>query len=259
MNYKIFVVFHNDLNLSYYDESLIDHYVFINVNPKNDLSKLSSRLHVINQFEFENYIPLGKWYTESEVIYNVYKNSYLWQDLDFVGFSQYDIDTTKLTKSVLETSFKKSKHINFQPHLFEVDYARKVVMDSSRPNRQNGRGVNCYDVMLSEYNTFYKSKDKLSSLEGKTLNLCSAFVFTAEIFSNMMAFIAPIIESGKLDIYDTKHKNRMQGGYLERYYALWLALNNAPSEIIELDHHFIESIKGNTLKNKILDKLRRWF
>jgi hypothetical protein len=256
---KIFVVFHKELNLEYYREEILDHYVFVNVNPNNDVTLFPSTVTIINLYEFNNFFPLGKWYTESEVIYNVYKNSYLYEDLDFIGFSQYDIDTSKLTKASLDSTLTEFNHINFQPHLFETDYARGVVMDVKRPNRINGKGLNCYDAMLKEYNDFYQSNYKIADLNGKTINVCSAFVFSTVIFKEMMAFIAPIIESKKLDVFDAKHTNRMQGGYLERYYALWLALNNNKTKVIELDHHFIESVKGNTLANKIMNKLRKWF
>lgn len=258
-SYKIFVVFHDKLNLDYYQEDMLDNYVFINVNPTNDLSILSSKYKIINQFELKKFYPLGKWYTESEVIYNIYKNNDLWNDLDYIGLSQYDIDTTKLNKILMDLTLIKSDHINFQPHLFDVDYDRGVVMDSKKPNRQNGKGINCYDVMLQEYNDFYKTNYRLSDLRGKTINLCSSFVIKTSVFEDMMIFICSIIESGKLDIYDTTHKHRMQGGYLERYYALWLVLRNEKSTIIELDHHFLESVKGNTIINKIFDRLRKWF
>jgi hypothetical protein len=253
--YNIFVVFHQSLNDIYYDPSLISEYEFVNVNPKNVLTSLYKDYKVINQYEFDKFYALGKWYTESEVIYNIYKNSHLYDNIDYIGFLQHDIDSSKLTKEILDNLLLNYEHINFQPYLFDIDYNQKILMDINQPNKKVGIGINCYDVIIQDYNDFYNTTYKRSDLENKTLNLCSSFILKIEIFKEMMLFIANIIESKKLDQFDTDREYRIQGGYLERYYGVWMLLNELKTVTLKLDHHFAESTIQDSLVKRMFRKL----
>lgn len=253
--YKLFVVFHQNLNNEYYRNELLNNYTFVNVNPKNNLQLINDKYKIINQYEFSDFHPLGKWYTESEVIYNIYKNKQYHEHLDFVGFSQYDIDSSPLFKEDLESKLGEFDHINFEPHLFQVDYNQGILMDISQPEKRNGKGLNCYDVILNDYNKYYGTTYSIDDLNDKVLNLCSAFILKKEYFIKMMDFISQIIESGKLDKFDVSRQHRMQGGYLERYYAVWIALNNLNSTEIKLKHIYAETTIQNSLFNRILRKI----
>ncbi|SEW14418.1 hypothetical protein SAMN05428988_2453 [Chitinophaga sp. YR573] len=253
--YGLFVVFHQDLKRDYYDPSLLSSYIFVNVNPKNEAVANYKDYKIINQYEFNQFHSLGKWYTESEVIYNIYKNAYLYEDLDYLGFLQHDIDSSVLTASKTDDLLTKVEHVNFQPYLFSTDYNQKILMDSTQPNKKNGSGLNCYDVILEDYNAFYKTNYKLSDLSGKTINLCASFILPKETFKEMMQFISSIIESGKLDNYDTLRQFRMQGGYLERYYAVWLAFKELQATTVGLVHHFERSTVQDSLLSRVLRKI----
>ncbi|WPQ64526.1 hypothetical protein SIO70_06555 [Chitinophaga sancti] len=254
-NATLFVVFHHELKKNYYDESLLGQYAFINVNPKNEAAVQYSDYKIINQYEFRNFHSLGKWYTESEVMYNIFKNPYLCEGADYLGFLQHDIDSSGLNENVVSELTEKYDHINFQPYLFETDYAQRILMDENQPEKRNGDGLNCYDSIISDYNKFYGTNHTLSELSGKTINLCSSFILKKDVFFKMMKYIAAVIESGKLNIFDTAHQFRIQGGLLERYYAVWLALNDLSTTVVPLKHHFIESVRQDSIFNRILRKL----
>ena len=57
----------------------------------------------------------------------------------------------------------------------------------------------------------------------------------------MMRFFLPIIESGKLNIFDTEHKYRIQGGLFERYISVFLDKLNKPYYDLELNHLYKEN------------------
>jgi len=254
--YKIFVIFHDNLNLSYYDSSLIKNFIFVNVRP-NNTNAFPKEYNVINLHEFENFIPLGKWYTESEVIYNVYKNKYLYENIDFIGFIQYDIDSSPLTEAIIQQAISENLLVSFEPHLFKDDYNRNFLMDEKKPNTLCGKGVNCYDVMFNDFNQFYQSNNHPTLYFDKTITLCSSFIVKVNLFSEMMDFISLIIESGKLNKFDIKHAYRIQGGFLERYYGVWFLLKNIPFIEKKLIHLYEETHNQMTLFEKIKRKVKK--
>lgn len=253
LSYRFFVVFHHEITPTYYHESIIEHCVFVNVNPANK-SKYPC-IKTINLFDFEHFTPLGKWYTESEVIYNVFKNPTLWNDVDFIGFLQYDVDSSALRHQTLLNILQTTEGIIFNPHTFEQDYHQKILMDESRPNLLQGKGINCYDVLFEDFNRAYDTHHKPQDWLENTIGLCSCFVVKKSIFENLMAFISPIIESKKLDKFDTQHQHRIQGGFLERYYAVWFLLKGLSLFSFSLPHEYAETQKQNTFFKRFV---RRW-
>lgn len=254
--FELFVVYHKELNKDYYRDDLLSNYTFINVNPGNKPLPGNAFPKYINQYELKKFRPLGKWYTESEVIYNIYLNPEMYDKLDYIGFLQYDIDSSPLNFETLSECLRNNDHINFEPHSFQTDYNQNILMDLNQPNKITGKGLNCYDVILTDYNNYYRTKHSLAEISGQTLNLCSAFILKKDLFISMMKFVSYIIEKGNLEKYDTKHQYRIQGGYLERYYAVWIALNQLRTKEIKLKHYFAETIVQNTLLKRILKKLK---
>ena len=58
------------------------------------------------------------------------------------------------------------------------------------------------------------------------------------LFDRMMAFTNSIVDSKKLDAFDTIHQYRIQGGLLERYYAVWMLLQKVKFSVLPLPHSF---------------------
>jgi hypothetical protein len=51
------------------------------------------------------------------------------------------------------------------------------------------------------------------------------------------------MESGKLDIYDTKRLHRLQGGLLERYVAVFFALENIAKIDLSIIHQYRRKLR----------------
>lgn len=254
--YKIFIIFHDTLNIQYYNASILKNLIFVNV--RKDNKNRYPDLKIINLHEFKEYKPIGKYYAESEVLYNIYKNIYLIENIDYIGFLHHDFDCSKLTDEIIQKSIADNKLISFETHLFKHDYKNRILMDPQKPNTLYGRGRNCYDTIFYDFNTIYNTNYSVSNfIESESeIILCSCFLTKAKIFVELMDFGSLIIESKKLDLYDTNHKYRIQGGLMERYYATWFLLKKIQFITIKIQHNFYESKRQNNIINKIICKFK---
>ena len=62
-----------------------------------------------------------------------------------------------------------------------------------------------------------------------------------------MTFICPVIESGKLDAFDTMRKHRLQGNLLERYIAVFFALEDIEKVDLSTVHQFWRKVRPGLL------------
>jgi hypothetical protein len=237
-SFRIFVVHHCQLNDDYYQASMLDYLTFINVSSNPIL--VNERYKTLRLTEFRNFKPLGKWYTESEVMYNLYYNQDLYSDVDYIGFIQYDMDSSGIDGQTIQKLLQEEDRdlILFQPFTFRQDYNQKILMDPERPNTLQGEGLNCYETIFADYNAYYKENHQTQNFNEQVIGLCSAFLMRTSLFNEMMEFAVSIVESGKLDRFDTNHQYRIQGGLLERYYAAWLLLKKKHFNTISLPHSF---------------------
>ncbi len=217
---------------------MLDYLTFINVS--SNPIPVGGRYKTLRLTEFRNFIPLGKWYTESEVMYNLYHNQDLYDDVDYIGFIQYDMDSSGIDVQTIQELLQQEDRdlILFQPFTFRQDYSQKVLMDPERPNTLQGEGLNCYETIFADYNTYYKKNYQTQDFNEQVIGLCSAFLIRTGLFNEMMEFAVSIVESRKLDRFDTNHRYRIQGGLLERYYAAWLLLKKVHFSTISLPHSF---------------------
>jgi hypothetical protein len=257
--YRIFIIFHDTLNINYYNDSILRNLVFINVR-KDNKNKYPD-FKILNLHDFKDFVSIGRFYAESEVLYNVSKNRYLIEDVNYIGFLHHDIDCSTLTNELIVEMITNNEFLSFETHQFTTDYNRKILMDSKKPNVLYGKGLNCYDVIFSDFNSFYNTNFCVSAYYNKEqqIMLCSCFLVNKELFLELMKFGCHIIESGKLNMFDTKHKYRIQGGFMERYYATWFLLKNIPFVSFKLQHYFHETEKQNTLTNRIIRKIKSYF
>jgi hypothetical protein len=234
--YKIFVVTHKNIFDFIYAQEDLSKYKFVNIS-NNKLSNSLYEKYDILDIKDNNFIDLGKYYTESEVIYNVYKNN-LYEGLSHIGFTHYDVGTKNLqTNKSVSNYFNQyeTKHVNLQPFDFNWDFNQRILADDTQPETLTGSGKNCYFFILEKYNEFYGTNINLENLNG-TINLCSCFILETTLFTKMMEWISWVIESKCLDKFDTLHRYRLQGGLLERFYAVWIKLNVLESKVFPVDH-----------------------
>jgi len=258
--YKIFVIFHDKIDLSYFAGANSEHFCFVNVNPAN--KNVYPGLPVLNLYEMPGFIPLGKWYTESEVIYNVYKNPGLMEGLEYIGFVHYDIDFTPVDGKFLTNHLGRYELINFQPVPFRVDFDQRILMDEKQPDTLQGPGKNCYLTIFDDFNRYYGTDYSCEDFMEAEINLCSCFLLQKDRFLEMMSFTSVIIESGKLNGFDRMHKYRIQGGFMERYYAVWSLLKIRNTFNFRLKHEFVQTLRQQPLLRRakafIFSRLKRF-
>lgn len=256
IKYRIYIIFHDKLNVQYYNKSILCNFIFVNVREGN--KNRYPELNIINLHELRNFISIGSYYAESEVLYNIYRNTYLIEDVDFVGFLHHDIDCSPLTEEILQNLILNSKMISFETHCFKRDYDQNILMDPLKVNTLTGIGKNCYDEIFHDYNSTYNTLHSLGKFYQLNIEivLCSCFLIQKDIFLNLMEFSSSIIESKKLNVFDTNHKHRIQGGFMERYYAVWFMLKGIPFISFKLKHNFHETEKQKSLYHKIVRKFK---
>lgn len=234
--WKIYIVGHKKI----YDELMADdrrfnneNYTFLNVGQLEQLEN-SEKYDCINQKNLANYMSIGKYWAESEGIYNIWR-SQSYKELQFIGFLHYDIEfrlskkfclgsRTNITERINKYIHGKQKaHISFATYTTTWDYSQRIMMDPARPNELVGDGINCYDQILRDYNEYFKTDYTLDDFFArKYINLCSCFLIDTVSFAKMMGFFDWLVNSHRLDLYDTEHRNRFQGGMAERYFGVFL-------------------------------------
>lgn len=255
-NWRIFIMAHNGVHDSMYagdpDFSRANYSV---VNLTRTPFAAPARYDLINQFDLPSSVALGPWWAESEGIYNIYRNG-LHRPLDFIGFIHYDIalehrsrllrrrhhDITRRIDSHLRG--KTSAHISFETHRPVTDYGQRIMADVTQPNTLQGDGLNCYDYIIRDFNEFFGENRTLDQfLRLKRINLCSCFLVDAPGFDRMMGFFDWVVQSKRLEAFDTAHAYRLQGGLAERYFGVFLAFTYDRCLDLTLTHHFDKGLK----------------
>ena len=214
-------------------------YCFLNVGTTDTLEN-SEKYCCINQKDLTGFVSLGKYWAESEGIYNIWKSG-IYKELNYIGFLHYDIEFRLMNKKRMRESFylgtatnvtsriekylkKKDKcHISFQTYDVQWDYEQDISADEQNPNKLTHGGMNCYDYILNDYNHYFHTSYIIDDLlKQKKINLCSCFLIDVPTFEKMMGFFEWIVMSHKLDIFDAEHQFRFQGGMAERYFGVFL-------------------------------------
>lgn len=260
--WKIFIVTHGPIISNYYNVDLFSNQNFEFINVSNTPIQ-SNNFSITSYKDISPYVLLGKWYAESEVIYNIYKSN-KYKEYDYIGFLHWDYQLLSPNKLINDNTIgyiqkaieNNETFISFSSFKFSEDFQQNILMDTTKPNELVGFGNNCYNEIISDYNTFFNTSYNLEFFIGRYINLCSAFLCKKSIFENMMSFISNIIESRKLDLFDTEHKNRFQGGMIERYIGIYSAVNGFYQ--LELIHNYIhhKRDKNNLLKRIICHLIR---
>lgn len=271
-SWKVFIFCHNVI----WDEMYAgdpdfnrEHYTFFKLG-LHDLSRNSGKDYLISsEFDYPIHWDAAS-YAELTGLYCIYKNR-LHEGLDYIGFSHYDkehrligsggdVKINELEAARLQFEVKREKcngatnitamiqeaissphpvHVSLESHEFKKIYDQRVLMDDSQPDAFVGEGVNCIDRILEDYNAFFNTQYTMDDVaKDGFLNMCDCFVTPVATFEKLMSFISPIIESRKLDIYDTKRQHRLQGGLLERYIAVFFALEQIDKIDLSIIHQY---------------------
>lgn len=255
-NWKIFVITHRNIIEEYFNK---DHYF----NPENfPIFNVSStklgidkKYTLINQSKLPTFFSLGKHWAESEAIWNIWRAG-LHKNLQFIGFTQYDKEiVTKKRISLFVprqgitipinnfTQDNERGHISLQRHLVIRDIKQRILADDSKPNTLTGKGKTAYERIISDYNDYFKeSITKIDLLKKSFITLCSSFVIDIKTFESMMQFFDYVIRNSGLDKLDPERKFRLQGGLSERYFGVYLMMQNIPYLNLSTPHHNLKFI-----------------
>lgn len=233
-----------------------ENYCVLNVGSKEKLIN-EEKYKCIKQYDLSNSVKLGKWWAESEGIYNIWKSG-IYKELDYIGFIHYDKELRLIRKNIFpwkNTDITKQinnylrnhseAHISFENHNVKTDYGQHILADETQPNTLTGEGKNCYDFILEDYNEFFKTKHTIDEfLQKQSINLCSCFLIDKEHFEEMMKFWDWVVKSRKLEVFDTEHKYRLQGGLAERYFGVYLVYAYDDFLDLSLIHHYNDGFKN---------------
>lgn len=256
VRWRVFIMAHNGVFDWMYDgDSDFSPANYTVVNLTSTPFPVSAKYDLVNQFELPRSVALGKWWAESEGIYNVYRSG-LHQTRDFVGFIHYDIaleyrspflrrrlhNVTRRIDNYL--SGKTTAHVSFATGQPRRDYRQRIMADVTQPNTLQGNGLNCYDFIIRDFNEFFGENRTVSQfLRLKRVNLCSCFLVDVPGFDRMMKFFDWVVQSKRLDVFDTNHAYRLQGGLAERYFGVFLAFNYGRCLDLSLTHHYDKGLK----------------
>lgn len=254
-NWKIYIASHNAIiDDMYVGDPLFnnENYIFLNVGQKEKLIN-SEKYECIKQIDLDNYVSLGKWWAESEGIYNIWRSG-IYKELDYIGFLHWDKEfclvkktlfnqnRTNITERINEWLKKcdNKAHISLETHSIIKDYRQKILADINKPNTLQGEGYHCYNYILNDYNTYFSTNYTLIDLLIKRkINLCSCFLVDVKTFEKMMCFFDYVVKSKRLEMFDTEHQYRIQGGLAERYFGIFLALEDLYMKDISIVHQYM--------------------
>jgi len=275
--WKIFIHCHNVIWDEMYERDpdfTMEHYRFLKLG-RHDLQYNATKgYRIIRELDFPIYWD-APHYAELTGMYCVYRNR-LHDGLDYIGFSHYDkehrligsggrVSMNELEAARVQSDVKQRKghgptnitsmidkivnspipvHVSLESHDFQKIYDQRVLMDDEKPDAFVGEGVNCIDRILEDYNSFFQTRHTLQDVaRDGFLTMCDCFVTPVSVFDKLMSFVAPIMESRKLDIYDTHRLHRLQGGLLERYVAAFFALENITKIDLSTVHQISKKLK----------------
>ncbi len=270
--WKVYIFCHNAIWDEMYNNDpdfQSGHYVFLKLGHHILNYNEKKGYNIKSEFDFSIYWD-ATYYAELTGLYCVYKNR-LYEGLDYIGFSHYDkehrllisgngvkINEIEAARMLYEVKQQKSDrptnvtsliqekissinpvHLSLESHDFKKIYDQRILMDNNQPNTFVGDGINCIDQILDDYNAFFDTNYSIEDVaKDGFLNMCDCFVTPVNVFVKLMSFISPIIESKRLDVYDIKRLHRLQGGLLERYVAVFFALEQINKVDLSTIHQY---------------------
>lgn len=275
-SWKIYIMCHNVIWDKMYagdPDFSQEHYSFLKLGNHALRHNPDKNYHIIS--EFDSPITLPKpYYAELTGMYCIYKNK-LYDGLDYIGISHYDKEhrligaggeinipalentryhaevlreqthgPTDITRRINEIINKFSPvHISLESHDFQKIYNQRVLMDRLKPDQFVGEGRNCLDEIVQDYNDFFGTEYTINDVaKDGFLTMCNCFVTPVFLFEKLMSFVTEIIESRSLDVYDSQRLYRLQGGLLERYVAVFFALEDIKKIDLSITHRHWEKI-----------------
>jgi hypothetical protein len=247
LNY--YIVYHSTIEESFTASIPNDIKIFTKVGPGG--SKIPKFYKKLELNSLSKYFQLSQSYAEGQVLFNLFLNPEVYQQSEYIGFGQYDIELLIDYKN-FENKIQPNNLIAFQYSTLLQDYNQNILMDLDQRNKLCGDGYNCYRQIIKDYNYFFQTTYKLEDYWHKNIALCSAFIVKTEIFTKLMNWLYVLVLSNKWNWFDENNQYRIQAGFFERYCAIFLMFENLNYVHIPNIHHGTPEFK-NQIKQKYLE------
>lgn len=240
MNYAIFNVFHSRLYEEQYTGDERSYFYAKVGDAPIEIKSTTIHEQVVYAKDLSGFVNKGKHWAESEFLFALYhtmkENPEYLKDAKYIGATQYDhtIVCRNRKETLAHYMNTQSETITENTVLslatFDLSwevFSNAIAMDSNDPQRQRGN-PSCYVTMIKDYNDYYKTSygfQDFFRLSNNLISLCSSFVMTRENFMEMMAFSTWAASRNDLDKFDPERQYRAAGGFMERYYGVWIALS----------------------------------
>jgi hypothetical protein len=246
LNY--YIVYHSTVEESFTDSMPNDIRIFTKVG--SGKSKIKKELQKLELSSLPNYFELPPSYAEGEALFNLFLNPQIYSQSEYIGFGQYDIQFLTSYKD-FEKHIGPNNLLGFEYSTLVQDYNQRILMDLNQRNKLCGEGYNCYNQIIKDYNFFFKTKHKLEEHWHKEIALCYSFIVKTETYTKLMNWVSALILSNKLNWFDESNQYRIQAGLLERYIALFFALENLNYIRVPIIHHGTSQFKDYINKKYI--------
>ena len=237
MNYKLYIIFHKTLYEKCYKKLTDEQFkqlTFFAVNStiqKEVPEKCMTQIILERNLPYYNPLWQHSNFCESSVFLHVYKNEQLLNPYDYVGFFQYDMVLDPTVFSTIETTLEKYKQNNF----FFYHYK-----ENSKRHLDQAICLNGWNLILTLYNTSFKTQHTIEQVVLEDIPLYHAFVLPKHIFNKMMAFFEIVFPYlFEMLACGTKHLPY----HLERLHGIFLILQKLEGHLPHWVH--LEDIQHN--------------
>ncbi len=258
--YEIYCLYHNNVFKRYYGDQ-IDKITFVKMDKGSYVFKSKKHIYLQRENWFHS---IGKEWAEYEFYYSLYKGykKGLIKLPEYIGFIQYDMSFKSKNGMFRKTSIidfvedliEKGKLneetvIVFQPHPFEIIYNQNYIINYNRPDQHIDLYYeNCLTTIINQCNDYSGKKMNINDFKDESLSMCGSVFIHRDVFMKVMDFISNIIEEGRLNVFNKN--DRLQGGFCERYFAVYIEYLKLNKIQFDLDHIGITSNKKDKLNLK---------
>jgi hypothetical protein len=180
----IYIVFHQKVFEELYEKMEEEDKKCITLYGVN--KKVDTSMNILYESELPLYNPLlqKNLWNEGSAFYHIYKNG-LYQDLDYIGFGQYDMKLYKHTLPNIRKTLEKDRSpifiMEFFPDIKHTGFLgchNLIQMD-----------LNDMESGLSTYNEMFHTHFTPQDVAQNRLIMCATFLISSSLFDKMMTWL----------------------------------------------------------------------
>ncbi len=216
MKTNIFVIFHKKIYKELYPDDTTN-IIFYGVNENIEKDIIDNNFQVTYEYKLPIYNRLFqmKTYNESSSFYHIYKNK-LYEDLDYIGFAQYDMKFFNDTFTDIEKIVKESD----KSYIFYI--FKTPVLDYALGRECLIKNIDKIDMnAIDSYNKFFNKSYNVSDIFGKYIVKNNTFVIPKWMYIKMMTWFEQLMRED-IDFTKLELKWENSGHVMEILVGLFL-------------------------------------